>query len=629
MGIGIHLLIVVLLGLGSTSETLAHPGSPAGNADRARPATIAAIQGSGAVSPFVGETVRVSGIVVGDFQAGEIPGNDRLRGFFIQDPEGDGDPSTSDGLFVFAPEGEAVSLRDRVEVEGEVSEFNGLTQIGPTTSIRIADRENPVAPTTITLPESVDGELERYEGMLVRVDAVMTISQNYYLGRYGQMTLASPDEHGQPGRLFQPTDRLEPGADAHELAASNARRVLFLDDGQDQNRFGDNPVPVPYLGAAPGNGLRAGDRVSGLVGVLDQGRVNASPIPVVDYRLHPTAPPIFQRTNPRSAPPARASVDLRVASFNVLNFFSTLDERGADTVEERTRQTDKLVAAMAELDADILGLIEIENHPRATRRSDPPLDTLVAALNRATSGGRFDYVRTGRIGTDQIKGAFLFQPARVRAVGGPAILDSRVDPRALTTHNRPALAQAFEMVSSGERVVVSVNHFKSKGSGCDALGDPNTGDGQGNCNGTRTSMAAALVDWLRSDPTDAEEVDVLILGDLNAYAQEDPIRTILAGGFQNVLETGGFLEDPRTRPIPYSFTFNGAVGSLDHALSSASLRPKIARAFPWPINTDEPKVLDYNTEYNSGPYFAADPYRSSDHDPIVIDIDWSGVVPAP
>ena len=70
---------------------------------------------------------------------------------------------------------------------------------------------------------------------------------------------------------------------------------------------------------------------------------------------------------------------------------------------------------------------------------------------------------------------------------------------------------------------MAVNHLKSKGSPCDDVGDPDPGDGAGNCNLTRTGAAEALVDWLAGDPTGSGDPDFLIIGDLNSYDKEDPI----------------------------------------------------------------------------------------------------------
>src|SRR5699024_10889751 len=182
-------------------------------------------------------------------------------------------------------------------------------------------------------------------------------------------------------------------------------------------------------------------------------------------------------------------------SFNVLNYFTTLGERGADTTAEFERQEAKIVSAINELDAQIVGLLEIENNDGVA------LDTLVAALNEAAGHPKWAAVRTGTVGTDAITTALIYQPEAVAPVGGYAVLDESVDPRFNTDKNRPALAQTFLVRGQGSRITVAVNHLKSKGSSCEDVGDPEDPDGQGNCNGVRTAAAAALADWMADGPT--------------------------------------------------------------------------------------------------------------------------------
>ena len=137
-----------------------------------------------------------------------------------------------------------------------------------------------------------------------------------------------------------------------------------------------------------------------------------------------------------------------------------------------------------------------------------------------------------------------------------------------------------------------VNHLKSKGSDCNDVGDPDTGDGAGNCNVTRTLAAEALVDWLASDPTGSGDDDVLIIGDLNSYAKEDPIDVLLAGGYADLVQD-------EIGPSAYSYVFDGESGYLDYALASASLTGQVSGVGEWHINADEPIVLDYNTNFKS------------------------------
>jgi predicted extracellular nuclease len=319
----------------------------------------------------------------------------------------------------------------------------------------------------------------------------------------------------------------------------------------------------------------------------------------------------------------------------VLNYFTTLDTgpsicgpsgtlgcRGANSAAELDRQRDKIVSALVAIDADVVGLVEIENNATAS------LEDLVGGLNAVVGPGTYDYVNTGTIGGDAIKVALIYKPATVAPLGNFAILDSSVDPRFIDTKNRPVLIQTFEEIATAARVTVAVNHLKSKGSSCetvpeDPLNDPDLGDGQANCNLTRTSAVEALVDYLATDPTGSGDSDFLIMGDLNAYAMEDPITTAEAAGYTNLIEAFHGAET-------YSFVFDGQLGYLDHAMSNANLTPQVTGVTEWHINSDEVNVLDYNDgiqdpgeasferKSNALPVYEPDAYRSSDHDPVII-----------
>lgn len=264
------------------------------------------------------------------------------------------------------------------------------------------------------------------------------------------------------------------------------------------------------------------------------------------------------------------------------------------------------------MDADIVGLVEIENNV-----NDDALIDLVAGLNDATSPGTYDLVATGTIGTDAIKVALIYQPETVSLLGSYAILDSNVDSSFLDTKNRPTLAQTFMDNATGGIFTVAVNHLKSKGSSCYNIGDPNTGDGSGNCNLTRTAAAAAMVNWLASDPTGSGDDDFIIIGDLNAYDKEAPIDAILAGGYTDL------IADFRGEDA-YSYVFGGQTGYLDHALASENLSEQVTGATEWHINADEPDLINYDTSFKRSAQdalYAPDPYRSSDHDPVVVGLD--------
>lgn len=564
---------------------------------------ISAIQGNGASTPLGGQDVVIEGVVVGDFQ------DDGINGFFVQeeDADVDGDPTTSEGIFVYESSLDvAVNVGDLVRVAGQATEYSSLTELTNVSDVVVCGT-GVASPSLVSFPvDSVDG-LEAYEGMAVTIAETMTVTEVYELGRYGSVLLSSG------GRLRIPTHEALPGSAATAVDEANAKRVIFLDDATTSQ----NPNPIPYLNAA--NTRRIGDTVTGLQGVLS-GRFG-------EYRIQPTGAVSFDDDNARPEYPEDVGGNLKVASFNVLNFFTTIDEggavcgpaalgcRGADSAEEFERQRVKLLNALERLNADVVGLMEIENDQGAAAQN------LVDGLNERLGAGTYAAVETGYVGTDAIKLAFIYKPAVVSLAGAFAVLDSSVDARFIDDKNRPALAQSFELVSNGALVTVVNNHLKSKGSACDDVGDPNTGDLQGNCNGTRTAAAEALADWLATAPTGVETDNVLIIGDLNAYRREDPILALTGAGYTDLLEA--FVGDEA-----YSYVYDGEAGYLDHALASSALLSQVTGVTEWHINTDEPLVMDYNLEYKTDdPFDGSHPFRASDHDPLLVGLSLQGAVP--
>lgn len=598
---------------------------------------IYAIQGSGPTAAITG-AVTTQGVVVGDYE-GPSPA---LRGFYIQDASGDGDPTTSDGIFVFEGNANAVSLGQVVRVSGTAAEFQGQTQI--TSNSVVSCGTGSVDPVDVTLPFPSADYAERYEGMLVRLPQTLYVSEHFQLGRFDEVILSSD------GRLRQPTNVTTPGAAAQALQAQNLLNQIVIDDStNDQNPdpilFGDGGNP---LSAA--NTLRGGDTATGIVGIMTYTWAGNSASPNA-YRVRPTNAlgggiPNFVSANPRPTGTASVGGTLKVGAMNLLNFFNDFgagacfngvggtatDCRGADTAAEFDRQWPKTVAAITLLNPDVLGIMEMENDGYGP---DSAIRFLVDRLNAATAPGTYAFIdvdaQTGQLnalGTDAIKVGLIYQPARVTPIGITGALNTGAFGQYQTGsgvigRSRPALAQAFEQNSDGARFTIVVNHFKSKGSACNdnisPVGpDPDTGDGQGNCNLTRVAAANDLLTWLAGDPTGIGDPDVLIVGDLNSYAMEDPVTTLENGGFTNLINQFIGAE-------AYSYAFDGQWGYLDHALGSASLVPQVAGVVEWHINADEPSVLDYNTNFKTAnlqaSLYSPDQYRISDHDPVVVGLD--------
>jgi uncharacterized protein len=589
------------------------------------------IQGSGPSAAVTGQ-VTTRGVVVGDYE-GSSP---RLRGFYLQDAQGDGDPATSDGIFVFNGNAGSVSVGEVVGVRGAAEDFQDQTQVSSVVAIEKCGTGS-VAPTVVALPQPSKDFFERYEGMLVRFDQTLHVTEHFQLGRFGQVTVSSG------ARLRQPTNVVAPGPEANVLQAQNDLNRVIVDDTL-QNQ---NPDPIIWgRGGQPlsaSNTLRGGDTTTGATGIMTYTWAGNSASGNA-WRLRPLdqsgAGITFTAANPRptSAPDVGGAV--QVAGMNVLNYFNTLDNapnacrggvngppmdcRGAETSLELQRQTEKTSVAIAKLDADVIGVNEIENDGYGP---DSALASLVDAVNAKVGAGTYAYIdadaRTGQVdslGDDAIKVGFLYKPAAVVPVGQTAVLNTTefVNGGDSAPRNRPSLAQAWRSTETGGVFITDVNHLKSKGSECET---PDLGDGQGNCAIVRTRAVRALLEWLASDPTGTGDQDVLLVGDYNSYAKETPIATLEAGGFTNLVEKYQG-EDA------YSYVFDGQWGYLDQALGSASMTHQVTGVADYHINSDEPSVLDYNTNFKTAgqiaSLYAPDEFRVSDHDPVLI-----GLTPNP
>ncbi|MGH9844699.1 MAG: ExeM/NucH family extracellular endonuclease, partial [Blastocatellia bacterium] len=573
------------------------------------PIPIHDIQGAGETPNFAGQAVTIRGVVVGDFQ-----GAANLNGFFVEEElsDWDTDANTSEGIFVFAPGAPDVKIGDNVTVTGTVLNFNGatgLTELTNVTNVTINSSNNPLPPVqtvSLPVPASLAADLEKYEGMLVTFGTLF-VTDNESLGQFGELGLSS-------SRLFIPTNSIDPndnpaggnttsgsGNVAAVTAAQslNNRNQIVLDDG----RTGSYPNPIPFIGAGTGATARLGDSVSNLTGVMSFG--------FGSYRVEPTAAVNFTVANPRPAAPDAVGGSLKVASANLENWFFTLGPRGASNVAERNRQRDKLAAMLAGLNADVIGLIEIEKGTAAT--PDAAINELIAKLNTLgvgtyavvpTPAAVYDAVNP--VGTDtDIKSGIIYRTGTVTAAGA-SLTDTAA---AAGAYSRAPIVQTFQSKANGSKFTVVVNHLRSKSCSGGSGEDADQSTGQGCFNARRRLQAQALVSFINSTLVPVDP-NVLVVGDLNAYTQEDPIDVLRAAGLADLLSAG-----------QYSFTFQSQVGRLDHAFATASFAPQITGATVWHINADEPDVFDYNTESKTDDRYAASPFRSADHDPVLVGLN--------
>ena len=590
-----HLLLAALL---TSVPALAQTITPIG-----------VIQGTGALATT--GTYTIEGLVTGVY-AGLSP-----AGFYVQNDAAtaDGDPATSDALFVVqaAP---TVAIGDRVRISGMVQEiastpsFNQAVLTGPAIAVLGTGQALPPFAGLPNATFSV-ATAEPFEGMRVQFAAPVTVTDLNALRSRGELTISPRGLVYQPTQFIDPNDNPASGTSSTGASnvpavtayqAANADRSLLLDDG----RAATNPTPTPYLDPALLT-VRVGSTVASLRGILGYGggRWRVQPLPGPDAPVVSTVrPPV----------PVLGPVDVRVASFNVLNYFNGdgagggfPTARGARTPADFARQRSKILAALVQLNADAVGLIEIENDGTGPASA---LQDLVAGLNLTLGAGTYALVNDGAAqqpnNTDLIRCAILYKPA-VLALRGPALLATVTG-----VFERPPLAQLFttRLPAVSDTFALVVNHFKSKATGSGPNADQ--GDGQGASNPRRTAQAAALVQFLNGTVRPAGTRAVLSVGDYNANFEEDPMDLLRAAGL--------LVAGPAASA---SYVFNGQSGSLDHAVLTPNLLGR-AVVEKWHINAAEPEFLEYSiagaaTDVNS-------PFRSSDHDPILIGLNFAGVV---
>ncbi|MDJ1115303.1 ExeM/NucH family extracellular endonuclease [Microbacterium dauci] len=600
--------------------------------------TIAEIQGTGDASPLAGDTVITTGVVTAHYPTGGF------NGYVIQTPGTGGaiDLAThdaSDAVFVYAPGAvDEVALGDTVTVTGEVSEWNGLTEltVAAGDATVIADAEAPT-PATVAWPETAAAR-ESLESMLIAPQGDFTVTNTYSTNRYGEVGLASGTTP-----LRQPTDVARPGSDeAAAVAADNAARGVLLDDGSTTDftssaNTGKTPAYVSLT-----EPIIVGAGVSFTEPLIVDWRNNA-------WKLNPTEALVADGSgadgvtfeNTRTEAPEAVGGDLTIASFNVLNYFTTVgtdtasctaytdrfgdgvtvrdgcDQRGAWDAEDLERQQAKLVEAITTVDASVVGLMEIENSAALGETPDEATSTLVDALNASAGAGTWDYVASSAdlppaSEQDVITNAIIYQPALVSPVGAARALGDQSGDGEAFGNAREPIAQVFEPADGGAEFLFAVNHFKSKGSAGPWPGDADTGDGQGSSNESRVRQATALRDWITEIQGDVDAV--ALAGDFNSYSEEDPLHVLYEAGYTNAEQA--FDVDTS------SYSFSGLSGSLDHVLLNDAALARATGADIWNINSGESIALEYSRFRSHGTeFYAADAYRSSDHDPVIVGLD--------
>lgn len=649
---------------------------------------ISEIQGSGSASLLTGDYVLVSAVVT------YTTGN----GFFLQeeDADADDDALTSEGIFVFTGGAPSVVAGDVVDVAGTVEEFFGMTQLGDAEVTRTGTTTLPTA-AAIQLSR-VATNYEQYEGMRIEVtsgiaEERVTIIENFNFDRFGDITVSA-------GTQTQATQLYDAQTQGDEIAVhieGNMNNRLVITDGTSSQ----NPDSYGYVANTTagddGDGiLSAGDDFTGEGPTLRLGaEMNSAIEGVLTYEfgefkvLVDGTLDIDEATNSgaRQDMPDDVGGEIQVASFNVLNYFTTfsggtgpngdLSPRGADNQAEFERQTTKIVEAMIKTGAEVFALQEIENNGFGDASA---IAALVDALNAKAltegTGAVYAYANPlggdGFLGSDAIMTGMVYDTTKLTLVHAEGLVfdeASAADTFAIADflnayvssgdrvgdfqRNRPTTIATFEDVD-GEVFTVASSHFKSKGDSnlqdladgvraaldggsvpadevaaveaalAALVADPNfdQGNGQGFWNQVRADAAGELTAHLDAGYADAlaalgiTDADYLLMGDFNAYAEEDPVQAVRDGaGYTDLIDQ--FLGQDEA----YSYVFDGQRGTLDQALATGSLADQVTGLTEWHINADEPDLLNYDQDFNDPGFFSADSFAASDHDPVIVGLD--------
>ena len=613
--------------------------------------SIAEIQGTDTdTSPHVGETVITTGVVTADYATGGF------NGFYLQTAgtggATDATPGASDAVFVFGSAAAAkVHLGDLVQVQGKVSEFAGTTEIGATAdnTTVLPDAHDPVTPAAIAYP-TTDPAREAHEGELLAPTDDFTVTDNFDTNSFGEIGLATGDH-----QLVQPTDVANPTTDPAGVAAvqaDNAKRGVVLDDGSSVSFLNNanKGIPLPWL--ATDNPVRIGSPATLHQPVILEFRNSQWDLqPTTPVTDEGTAVATFGDTRAANQEPQAVGGDLRLATFNVENFFPTsaadytaLDAgntctsfddrtgtpitvnqcapngpRGAWDATSLQRQLAKEIPAINSLDADVMSLEEIENSVQFGKDRDDALAQLTAALNAAAGTTRWAYVPSPdpadlppTAEQDVIRTAFIYNPALVEPVGPSVVLSDQSDPGEPFANAREPLAQEFKRKGAldSDGFLVVVNHFKSKGDSTPAATGDNANGVQGAFNGDRVRQAHALVDFADQVAADRGTQKVFLVGDFNSYTQEDPMQ---------VLYGAGYLNQPSDDPKDVSYEFGSTAGSLDHVLASPAAAGMVTGRDVWQINAEESVAFEYSRyNYNATLLYQPNQFRASDHNPELV-----------
>lgn len=308
-----------------------------------------------------------------------------------------------------------------------------------------------------------------------------------------------------------------------------------------------------------------------------------------ERRLVSGKAPRFTHTRFRRRPPKRdKEADMIICAANIQNYFYHLGGYASrkTTPKQFDLQTHKIATALHRIDADLYALCEVE------RGSAAP-DALVEAMNRKAGKELYAWIDNGFTDADMIMVAWIYRKDRVHPYGNTYYAYSDT----IGHYHYRLMMHGFEHIKSGEKLNVCLNHLRSK------HGKPEVSNARRMAN---VDSVLYMLDTLQRRGHLLDE-DILMVGDYNCYAYEQPIRAIVSAGYADQLL--------RLDPHGYSYVYHSERGYLDRVFANPSMEKQVHSIQPWHINTDAYYSKGYRSKYAD-----TDVIRYADHDPVLIGI---------
>ncbi|EJD0676655.1 ExeM/NucH family extracellular endonuclease [Vibrio vulnificus] len=563
---------------------------------------IGEVQGEAYSSPLIesGFTSKEEYLVTGVVSA---VATSLVKGFYLYDDNADGNVKTSDGIFVKTSG--AVSkdmIGQQICVRAKVNEDYGMTTLLPTGNIWEVKNSTPVEVTPVKL-ERIDSDDETFRSTLERLEAMpvvlvedmdaaegnqdMRVSRTFsfdYSAKRNNMVIAYKRPNPQPNQ-----DHVA-GSDAAKAQTAQNKDYRIVVESDEKPANGKIPYYPEFASDPHNNYIRINDSVVGMTGVLHYS--------YNEFRLIPTANVTkanFVHNTPRTSSPVIKEsygddgFTIKVATQNVLNYFNSPygghdnqfgDNRGAESQQEFERQQAKIVEAIYGLDADIVGLMEVENNGFGDFSA---IRELLEAINakyykenykdrfaRESIHNRYVFVGFDKngdqvldqfdtVGSDAITTGIIYRPSKVSVIAGkvipmpwqdaPMIVDADGKPvvdgkgelaESGKNYQRNTVAATFRVLNTGKQLTVSVNHLKSKGSTCwdDYVGTKAVDDdAQGSCENFRVASTYHL--GLEMAKIGGDQI---VLGDMNSYAHEDPMLVLTSNPTKKALKAADYIK---------------------------------------------------------------------------------------